>query len=195
MSAIVAPKSIRHNRLQSRLSLSLFAWSAESWILACETVACEQALQSPFARGSRVTFPNGAKQSWATATCELSPVSLSLFTLAPDLSFEESSGSSPLATDTGYVTRGKLRLQSVLTTYLPNASPFKCDALRSCVSAVLLFKFVHPCLLWHNLVPRGRDPFVQRRRSSAGQKALGTRLPLVASFCICCVIYTFFSGF
>ena len=26
-------------------------------------------------------------------------------------------------------------------------------------------------------------------------EALGTRLPLVASFCICCVIYTFFSGF
>ena len=50
--------------------------------------------------------------------CELSPVSLSIFTLAPDLSFEESSGSSPLATETGYVTRRKLWLQSVLTTYL-----------------------------------------------------------------------------
>lgn len=50
--------------------------------------------------------------------CELCPVSLSIFTLAPDLSFEESSGSSPLATETGYVTRRKLWLQSVLTTYL-----------------------------------------------------------------------------
>ena len=95
MSPFVAPKSLRYNRLRSRLSLCLFARNAESWILACETVACERAVQSPFACGSRVTSPNGANQSWATATCKLSTVSLSLLTLAPDLSFEESSRSSP----------------------------------------------------------------------------------------------------